>query len=536
MDTHEIIEQDKINRKNRPNPSKPWVILPKDDILITEFAKDIAIELKPLNTIFYRPDLRKVVEIAKIEIDKKEDNVFTGFIPIEPIRFVSIIEEHTQPMVFNREKNIYVRRSLSPVNASIVLASDALIKNINSINRIFKVPMPILLNKTLTFPNKGYDERFDSWLPLDAPEIKIDIPLDEAKKEIEFLYSEFPFETSGDKYRAIAGLITPFCRGLFTSFSTRTPVNVYEANRERSGKDCCAGITGIVYESIPAEDGPLSNGDRDNNSSAEFSKRILSAMINGRTRMHFSNCKGHIDIASFEKVITSEIHTDRQLGGNKELTFANLMDYSLSMNVGTTYTADFANRCRFIRLFLDIEDANSRIFKNPNLWGYVKENRSKILSCIYTLIKNWIDTGMKDGSKPFASFPEWAKVVGGIMEAASYGNPCLDDKAMINIGGDEETTNMKRLYETAIINNDGKWLNIVELHNIIDNNIDLRDLFPIMSLGEKQQLGKQLKRFKGRILSNIKFDIDDTSTRHLFKFKKIVKMEENKVLSVGCVG
>ena len=39
----------------------------------------------------------------------------------------------------------------------------------------------------------------------------------------------------------------------------------------------------------------------------------------------------------------------------------------LSGNIGVTYTPDLANRCRFINLFLEIEDANSRKFGNPKL-------------------------------------------------------------------------------------------------------------------------------------------------------------------------
>ncbi len=49
---------------------------------------------------------------------------------------------------------------------------------------------------------------------------------------------------------------------------------------------------------------------------------------------------------------------------------------------------------------------------------------------------------MKPGSQPFASFPEWARVVGGIMENAGLGTPMSND-LQNDVGGDTETKSMK---------------------------------------------------------------------------------------------
>jgi len=71
----------------------------------------------------------------------------------------------------------------------------------------------------------------------------------------------------------------------------------------------------------------------------------------------------------------------------------NELDFSLSGNSGIGFTPDFANRCRFVRLFLDIEDANSRWFENPDLHKWVLENRELIISAMYALVRNWIEKG-----------------------------------------------------------------------------------------------------------------------------------------------
>ena len=43
---------------------------------------------------------------------------------------------------------------------------------------------------------------------------------------------------------------------------------------------------------------------------------------------------------------------------------------------------------------------------------------------------------MPDGTHPFASYPEWARVCGGIMESAGYDSPCLPDKESLGIACD----------------------------------------------------------------------------------------------------
>jgi len=96
-------------------------------------------------------------------------------------------------------------------------------------------------------------------------------------------------------------------------------------------------------------------------------------MISGRRRLHFSNNKGHLNNSVFESIITAMKFSDRLLGKNEIVTLDNELNFSFSGNLGITLTPDLSNRTVFINLFLDIEDANKRKFKNPNLHGWVLE-------------------------------------------------------------------------------------------------------------------------------------------------------------------
>lgn len=498
----------------KPNPVqiarlKKEIVIPSSGKIISKFAEEVANEIKDKNEVFYRVDAKEIIEIGKIKILDAEQETYTGFLEIKPSRFITILERYILPgnLVENKRTREleFKEKSITSELAATTLCSDILQKALPQVQRIFTIPLPIMYKGELTFPKQGYDERFGSWLPYDAPNItEPEMSLEEAKKLFKEIFEEFCFETQQDYYNAIAGLLTPYLRGLFPTFSTRTPVFFYLANRERAGKDYLAGITGIIYEGFNLEEAPICNSEKGGNNSEELRKKLLSAMIGGRKRIHFSNNKGYIDNAVFEAITTTEKYSDRLLGKNEILTFDNELDFSLSGNVGVGFTPDFANRCRFVRLFLDIENANERKFKKSNLHSFVLQNRSKIISAMYCLVRNWKNKGMPEGSLNFASFPNWAKICGGIMESAGYGNPCVIEKDIITIAGDQETTDMKLLFEKA---NEIYGESPIMKEAIVRLVKDL-ELFGYWDLdsnrSDQTKFGNLLTKYVGRILSDIK--------------------------------
>ena len=517
-------EQGDITEEEFASHSRIKIIQPAMGIkLIGQFADEIAEEIKDKNIFFFRPDSKNIVEIGKIKLRKDAEEKYNGFLVVTPHRFITSIERYIIPCmrVWNEHARVYEEKekSINSTLATTLLESDILQKSLPIISRIFTIPLPIMYKSQLTFPKKGYDERFFSWLPYDSPEISNPyIRLEEAKLIIEKILSEFCFSKPEDKTHAIASLITPFLRGLYSSFNARTPVFFYLANRERAGKDYLAGIVGIIYEGHVLEEPPISDTE-------ELRKKILSAFIAGRKRLHFSNNKGHIDNSVFEGIITSEKHSDRALGRNDILTFDNELDFSLSGNMGVTFTGDLANRCRFIRLFLEIEDANSRKFDNPNLHAWILNNRNLILSAFYALVTNWIEKGMPNGSVPFASFPNWASVCGGIMESAGYDNPCKPDGEIAMIGGDKETEQMKALFELCNQFFPNEWITKKQIKEIVrQDDSELFD-FDFNTKEDQTRFGTMISRFVGRILSDIKLIVKNAkvrSARQEFKFVKMV--------------
>lgn len=513
--------------------------LPGVGKLISTFAKEVSNEIKGKNVLFYRPSSQEVVEIGKVRCHKTDEFVYTGFLGVKPNRLITLVEKYFNPGVeYWNDKTkewVFDKKSMGRELANTILQSDILQHELPQINRIFTIQLPILYKGELTFPKHGYDERFTSWLSYNAPEIeKPDMKVDEAKKIIFNLFKEFCFQSKQDYVNAVAGLLTPFLRGLFPSFSTRTPIFFYLANRERAGKDYLSGITGIVYEGESIEESPISSSENaKSNNTEELRKKILAAMINGKKRLHFANNKGYINNAVFEAVTTAEKYSDRVLGRNETLTFDNEIDFSLSGNVGIGYTPDFANRSRFIRLHLDIEDANSRSFDNPNLHGWAKENRGLILSALYSLVRNWIKKGSQDGTVNFASFPNWAKICGGIMESADYESPCNQDKETLALGGDTETQDMKELFEMCYNKYSNQWINKNNIKELVmRDDCHLFSYFDFDKRSDQTKFGNKVSKFIGRVLSDVRLVLKDSnvrSARQELKFTKD-KIETDKSL------
>ncbi len=539
-----IKEHPERTQKNQEMPkeetitNKPWIRIAKSGMLVSELSLDFAKMFCDEKRLFYKSDVKEVVEVAQLLHD--DDKKYAGFIVVKPNRFVTLSEKYCVPYIVKKYMNKLteeeyekeVPTSISKERAGLILASPQFEETIPLIKRIFSVPIPIIYKGKLTFPNNGYDERFCSWLDHNAPKItKPKMELDEAKRIMLKMFSEFCFEGDQDFTNAVAGFLTPFLRGLFPTFTTRTPFFFYVANRERAGKDYLAAITGLVLEGQALDESPISDGEQGGNKNDEFRKKVTACMMSGRRRFHSANNKGKINNCVLEGILTSKNFSDRILGKNELANLDNEIDFSASGNVGIRFTPDLANRCNFIKLFLDIEDANKRKFTTPNLHQWVLENRGEILSAVYCFIREWINNGSVTGKELFTSFPEWASICGGIMENAGYGSPCISNDEKLTVGGDDESHEMKALFELAFSHSPEKAITKQQLIQYIQQD---ENLFGYMNWGERKdqtRFGTKLTKFYGRVFSDIRLKVlnpNDRSTRHRLLFTKITSIQDKK--------
>ena len=403
-----------------------------------------------------------------------------SFAPFKPEEFVTAFDKYFVPL---RKAGAFLQpSSITPQQAKILLASDALRRSLPHIERIFMFSMPIFIGEKNTHEKGGLlrelamcpagfgeyrdqvtaePSKFYCHTPPDKSMIeginKMDMPLDEAKELIERIYSEFRFLDSRSKTNAIAHLITPYCQGLIGA-RKKSPLWMFTADGPRSGKDYAAMISLIVHEGIAVQDPPLED-------ESEFKRRITSAILSGRRFQHLANCRGALDSPSLEAAVTTEFWADRLIGSSEAPVLVNALIFSLSFNGDPYLSADIIARARRVHLSKKGGPANKVAFEQANLhaclasWDPLPKGRLEkktsesgtgsasgattpkvdicrrnVLKALQSLVRNWVDTGASDGNV-FTSFPDWARVVGGVMQAAGLGDPtelsaldCKSDK------------------------------------------------------------------------------------------------------------
>jgi hypothetical protein len=515
--------------------SRKKLVIPMLGKSNSEFSDELGQVVGSTKSIYYRPVDNTLVRVSKIQAGKDEDKQIQGLQEITPKTFITLIENFARLGVVKKDPDTnqtkFLDKSISVQVSDVVMSSDQFKEKMPIIHNVYDVPLPVLNDGELIFPRKGYDDKLYSFLSPNAPDVNKNLPLAEAKELIEMIFSEFCFESEQDKVNAIAALITPYLRCLYNRETCRTPIFFYIANRERAGKDYCAEIRCIVYYGQSFSETPITN-DNGKVNEDEFRKKLVGKFKSGCNIFHSENNKGYINSAELEKLATSEYFTDRLLGQNNNITFPNILEISLSANTGITYTPDFANRSIFINLMLDLEDPNQRKFKVSDLHHYVKEHRNDILSALYAFVREWYIKGMPAGTNPFASYPEWARVCGGVMEAVGYTNPCVQNLDPARIGGDTDTKDMKRLFELC---HESWGSDRIKKKDILNRlcgedvcSEEWAELFTWVKWqdkGARGKFGKFFEKYVGRIFSGIKLcrikDANGKNERNVYYFENV---------------
>jgi DNA polymerase-1 len=485
---------------------RPRVVLPGDFRPDSTFAKETVSIIAPKQVWFVKSG--QLVAIRRRNFSEKVR--YFAFSQLQPAEVCTAIEEHIETGLLRSDEGelIFVPRTMEIGTARKLVVAPQFISALPEIGRILDVSIPVLHNGKLVFPKKGYDERFQTFCDPNAPDIA-PMTLEEALHWLAEAHAGFCWKSEQDLVHALARIITPFLRGIM-GWDARFPIWFYQANRPRGGKDYLAGVKGLVYEGFTCEDAPLSNKDSD-----ETRKRITTALLSGRRCLHFANCQGYLESKDLMQAATSNVWGDRVLGGNTEVKLPNELEFSLSANLGLTYRADFEPRFRIIRLFYPQEEANSRMFPKSDLHGFVLRHRDKILSAIAALVTHWDKKGRPDGPTPFTSFPQWGRIVGGIMNACGLGDPCLPHEEDIDVGGDQLTRAMKEVFRACYQAKPEMRLEKKEIYEVIQQcqaDSDTLNFFGDLTAGTKDQrsaqikLGMYLSQFTGRELGGIKLE------------------------------
>lgn len=131
----------------------------------------------------------------------------------------------------------------------------------------------------------------------------------------------------------------------------------------------------------------------------------------------------------------------------------------------------------------------------------------RILGALAGLIWEWNRQGRPSGPTPFTSFPQWARIVGGILVACGLGDPCRPqfDGTFTR---DTITQDMTELFRLALSVRGQEWIGKADVRSLVmqqagyNHHHDM-DLFSQWDLADRKgqtAFGQALHRYDGRAL------------------------------------
>lgn len=301
------------------------------------------------------------------------------------------------------------------------------------------------------------------------PEIPMNPTEKNVRQALELLmepFLEVPFACDSDMAHTLALGVLPYVRGVI---GPAVPIHLFDAPIHGSGKTLAAraALTPAMGDIMF-----VSQADDD-----EFRKRITAQAIAGRPVFFLDNVTRPLNSAVLSSAITAATWTDRILGKSLEVSIPNRMIWVVTGN-NVVLSGELARRCVRIRIDPNTDQPWLRNgFRIPNMEEWLTLNRGRLVGAALTLIRAWINDGMKPWiGLPLGSFEPWSRVIGGILDRAGIGG---------FLG------NLDQLYEDADVENN-IWREFVsawwERHQ--DSRVGTADLFPIADKIDGLDLGR----------------------------------------------
>jgi putative DNA primase/helicase len=223
------------------------------------------------------------------------------------------------------------------------------------------------------------------------------------------LLGDFPFKDAASRANAVALLLLPFAR---PSIEGCTPLHILNAPTPGTGKTLAARVATLPFN----PDGPsvmTAGQDED-----EWRKRITSLLSGGTSHLLIDNIKGALVSGSLAAALSTPLWTDRILGKSQTITLPNRAVWIATGN-NIAVDTEMARRSVWIRLDSNAERPWTRNgFKHASLGEWALENRGDLVTAALVVIRQWFTAGCPPGRPTIGGFESWARVIGGILDAA----------------------------------------------------------------------------------------------------------------------
>jgi hypothetical protein len=283
-----------------------------------------------------------------------------------------------------------------------------------------EVPLPVILGATSTpimsesgkvQTEPGYHPESKIYLfpDLEVPKVR-ETPLEEevkrAKEFVEEVIVDFPFVHESDRAHAIGMMLLPFVRPMIRG---STPLHLLDKPMQGTGATLLAEAATAIKTggAIAAQSAPRNE--------EEWQKVILSKLMSAPEFLFLDNVKT-IYSDSLAIALTASEYEGRRLGVSEMVRVPIRCVWIMTGN-NVEMSGDFPRRICQIRLDANIEDPTTRKkFLHPDLHGWISKNRGWLVWSMLTMARAWISSGRPEPPRTLASYADWARVIGGILE------------------------------------------------------------------------------------------------------------------------
>ena len=149
-------------------------------------------------------------------------------------------------------------------------------------------------------------------------------------------------------------------------------------------------------------------------------RKVLTATIQaGHGLAVFDNVDHPLASSNLALALTADTWIDRILGKTALVSIPQRTIFVITGN-NLVLGGDLPRRCYWIRLDAQTSEPwRKQEYRHPNLKGWVRENRGRLLRAVLTLARAWFVAGSPSAPTPIlGSFEEWCRIVGGVLAFA----------------------------------------------------------------------------------------------------------------------
>ena len=224
---------------------------------------------------------------------------------------------------------------------------------------------------------------------------------------LEDLLGDFPFTGAAEKAHAVVAMLQFFIRLMIHG---PTPVFLIEKPTPGTGGTLLAHV--LCYPAL----GHFPSAVTQPGSESEWRYSLLSWLRDGPAVVLIDNLGDKLASPAFASAVTSTTFRERIIGSSDAVSVPIGCSWIATGN-NPVLSTEFARRVARIRLDAKTEHPDlQRKFRQPDLRGWVVQNRPHLVWACLTLIQAWIAAGRPAGNISLGGFESWSEVLGGILK------------------------------------------------------------------------------------------------------------------------